>query len=203
MLPSTRMIYPFFDFFSQIQTEKIMALLKTGVSGLFKYFGSPSPRMRPEKPITLPRTSMTGNMRRLREGVVHAAGLAVLHEAGLEHLLIAVPLPAHRVRERFPRIGRKAETEARDHRRRNGAAADIVLCRGTLRRFEHIMEKPRRVPVELNSRARRDVSSLCASSGRGMFARRARNATASGNERFSISMMKLMTPPPLPQPKQW
>ena len=72
-----------------------------------------------------------------------------MFEAGLEHLLIAVPLPAHRVRERFPRIGRKAETEARDHRGRNGAAADIVLCRGPLRRFEHIMEKPRRVPVEL------------------------------------------------------
>ena len=47
------------------------------------------------------------------------------------------------------------------------------------------------------------VDSLCASSGRGIFARRARNATASGNERFSISMIKLMTPPPLPQPKQW
>ena len=36
-----------------------------------------------------------------------------------------------------------------------------------------------------------------------MPARLARKATASGNERFSISMMKLMTLPPFPQPKQW
>ena len=31
----------------------------------------------------------------------------------------------------------------------------------------------------------------------------ARNSTASGKLRFSISIMKFITPPPLPQPKQW
>ena len=67
MLPSTRMIYPFFDFLARFKPKRLWLLLKTGVSGLFKYFGSPSPSMRPEKPITLPRTSMTGNMRRLRK----------------------------------------------------------------------------------------------------------------------------------------
>ena len=34
-------------------------------------------------------------------------------------------------------------------------------------------------------------------------ARRARNSTASGKLRFSISIMKFITLPPLPQPKQW
>ena len=51
-------------------------------------------------------------------------------------------------------------------------------------------------------RARFWLAASCSSSGMGMPARRARNATASGKERFSISMMKLMTLPPLPQPKQ-
>ena len=73
----------------------------------------------------------------------------MLHETRLKQLLIAVPLFAHGVCERVPRIGRKAETEARDHRRGNGAAAYVVLRRGALRRFERFMKKPRRVPVEL------------------------------------------------------
>ena len=61
------MIYPLFDFFARFSANKFRLLLKTSVSGLFMYFGSPSPRMRPEKPITFPRTSITGNIRRLRK----------------------------------------------------------------------------------------------------------------------------------------
>ena len=38
--------------------------------------------------------------------------------------------------------------------------------------------------------------------GTGRPARLARKRTASGYERFSISIMKLITVPPLPQPKQ-
>ena len=66
MLPSASMIYPHFDFLAKLSANKLWLLLKTMVSGLFMYLGSPSPRMRPEKPMTLPRTSMTGNMSRLR-----------------------------------------------------------------------------------------------------------------------------------------
>ncbi len=40
-------------------------------------------------------------------------------------------------------------------------------------------------------RERSRLSSLCSSSGTGMFARRARKRTASGKERFSSSMMKV------------
>ena len=116
---------------------------------------------------------MTGNMRRLRKASYTPPDLPCFTRPAVEHLLIAVPLPAHRVRERFPRIGREAETEARDHRGRNGAAADIVLCRGALRRFEHIMEKPRRVPIERPIAAPGGTYPRSASFllGRGMFAR--------------------------------
>ena len=46
------------------------------------------------------------------------------------------------------------------------------------------------------------ISCTSSSAGSGMLARLARNSTASGNDRPSISMMKLRTPPPFLQPKQ-
>ena len=60
-------MYPDLDFLARFRPNKLWLLLKTGVSGLLRYFGSPSPRMRPEKAMTFPRTSMTGNIRRFRK----------------------------------------------------------------------------------------------------------------------------------------
>ena len=52
---------------SRICSRRTAASEKTGVSGLLRYLGpSPSSR-RPEKAITFPRTSMTGNISRLRK----------------------------------------------------------------------------------------------------------------------------------------
>jgi len=38
-----------------------------GVSGEFRYFGSPPPMTLPPKAMSLPETSMMGNMTRLRK----------------------------------------------------------------------------------------------------------------------------------------
>ena len=82
---------PRFGLFSQIQPEKVVAFAKTGVSGLLRYFGSPSPRIRPEKATTLPRTSMTGRHQPISEGVVHAAAPPLLGKTGLAEFALQYP----------------------------------------------------------------------------------------------------------------
>jgi hypothetical protein len=60
------MMCPCLLFLATFRAKRFLRLLKMLVSGELRYLGVESSMTRPPKPITLPRTSMMGNMSRLR-----------------------------------------------------------------------------------------------------------------------------------------
>ena len=62
-----RITRPAFEVLAMFRAKTLRLLLYTGVSGELRYLGVESSITRPPKPITFPRTSMMGNITRLRK----------------------------------------------------------------------------------------------------------------------------------------
>ena len=85
---------------------------------------------------------------------------------------------------------------------KHGDVLHIAFGSGMSASVNNAMNAARELDGKIDGHRMMVVDSLCSSSGTVMFARFARKRTASGKERCSSSMMKLMTPPPFLQPKQ-
>ena len=82
------------------------------------------------------------------ERVVYTARFPVAHEPAVKQFLLGVAERLHRAHETVPRVGRKAQAEARHGLRRELPAGEIVPRRLAGRGLELRVEKARRVPVE-------------------------------------------------------